>query len=95
MKELKEPSADRVLSWFNKRLSGTAMPGARMMMKKAISELEYRVPKKPEVRHISLADVPACPTWPACPTCMKILKEEYDYCPTCGQAIDWPDQEEK
>lgn len=85
MKELKEPSTDRVLSWLNKRLSGTAMPGARMMMKKAISDLEYRVPKKPEVRHISLADVPACPT------CMEILKEEYDYCLACGQAIDWPD----
>ena len=82
MDRLKKSSADRALSWLNKRFSGTAIPGERMMMKKAISELEYRVPKKPEVRHISLADVPACPA------CMEILEEEYDYCPACGQAID-------
>lgn len=88
MERLKKPSADRVLSWLNKRFSGTAMPGERMMMKKAIYELDYRVLKKPEVRHISLADVPACPT------CMEILKEEYDYCPNCGQAIDWGNEHE-
>lgn len=24
-----------------------------------------------------------------CPSCGKIVKTYYDYCPYCGQAIDW------
>lgn len=27
-----------------------------------------------------------------CPTCLRIInvaKEQYNYCPTCGQRLDW------
>lgn len=61
----------------------------------AIEALEKQIPKKPEV----LID-----TW-LCPTCAEKVEYQtmlrdsvlyngcYDFCPNCGQAIDWSDEE--
>ena len=60
-------------------------------LRMAISALEKQIPKKPKV----LID-----TW-LCPTCAEKVEYQtmfgdnvlyhgyYDFCPNCGQAIDW------
>jgi len=87
MERLKKPSTIAALTWLKDRCVSMKVPQSRVMVEKAIEEIGYRIPKKPEVSHLSCADVCACPT----------CGEEVDnwYCPACGQAIEWGDLEEK
>lgn len=62
----------------------------------AIESLERQIPKKPEDIQTPLI------RWGICPICkglpeqlgspQRIFNSE-NYCPNCGQAIDWEDQE--
>ena len=62
----------------------------------AIQALEKQIPKKPDIEGdgYDSARYLVYDTW-ICPTCgisYEIDYDEYDYCPACGQAIDWSDE---
>lgn len=63
------------------------------VLKKAIDALEYRVPKKPHKVHD--VDEKGNPYYTyVCDECGNVIDEyEDDFCPNCGQAIDWEDEE--
>ena len=50
----------------------------------AIEAVEKQIPKKPVVRNYA--------SWSGCECGLKIY-EHMAYCPYCGQAIDWSDEE--
>ena len=59
----------------------------------AIKALENQIPKKPTYEGDGYApdgsfvwDIWICP---CCETRYEVDYEEYDYCPHCGQKIDW------
>ena len=59
----------------------------------AISALEKQIPKKPDLEGDGYDDNGELiyDTW-ICPCCGKYYElyyEEYEFCPQCGQAIDW------
>lgn len=58
----------------------------------AIVALEKQIPKKPYFEGDGYADGQfVYDTW-ICPNCEKRYEvdcDNYDYCPDCGQAIDW------
>ena len=59
----------------------------------AISALEKQIPKKPDLEGDGYDDNGELiyDTW-ICPCCGKyyeVYYEEYEFCPQCGQAIDW------
>jgi rubrerythrin len=62
-----------------------------------IAALEKQIPKKPDLEGDGYADGQLVyDTW-ICPNCEKRYEvdyEKYDYCPNCGQKIDWSEVEE-
>lgn len=58
----------------------------------ACEALEKQIPKKPDLEGDGYADGQlVLDTW-ICPCCEKRYEvdyDDYDYCPNCGQAIDW------
>lgn len=58
----------------------------------AINTLEKQIPKKPNLEGDGYADgYLVYDTW-ICPYCEKHYEvdyDNYDFCPNCGQAIDW------
>ena len=63
----------------------------------AITALEKQMPKKPDLEGDGYDENGELiyDTW-ICPCCGKyyeVYYEEYDFCPKCGQAIDWSDSE--
>ena len=83
MERLKKPSTIAALTWLKDRWVSMKVPESRAMVEKAIEELGYRIPKKPDSKY----DRDRHQYVPICPTCNDDLDETY-YCPTCGQAID-------
>lgn len=66
-------------------------------IKLAIKALEKQVAKKPSFEGDGYDPDGnlVYDTW-ICPSCEKHYEvdyEEYDYCPSCGQRIDWSDQD--
>lgn len=61
-----------------------------------IEALEKQIPKKPYYEGNGYSDGELVyDTW-RCPNCDSAYEVEYDdykYCPNCGQAIDWRDEE--
>ena len=53
----------------------------------AISALEKQIPKKPH-------GVDGFHNSEHCEICEKELYEKYNYCPECGQALDWSEDDE-
>ena len=51
----------------------------------AIKALEKQIPKKPitDDRYIMYI----------CPRCNDFIKVSHNYCPNCGQELDWSDEE--
>lgn len=84
-----EPTTEAALIWLKTRGYRSQMPGAQRMMTKAAEELEYRVPKKP----VTINNHFGGQFLPGCPSCEYIIEDE-DYCPKCGQAIDWGNEHE-
>ena len=64
---------------------------------KELAELKkIRTPKKPTYEGDGYSDGEMVyDTWicPCCDTEYEVDYDEYDYCPNCGQAIDWSDNE--
>lgn len=65
----------------------------KFTLKSLLESREKQTPKKPDLEGDGYGDdgVLIYDTW-ICPFCGKryeIDYEEYDYCPNCGQAIDW------
>ena len=62
--------------------------------KLAIEALEKQIPKKPTLSGDGYWDGElVLDTW-ECPNCDKDYEvdyDDYDYCPNCGQKIDWSD----
>ena len=88
MERLKKPTTIAALTWLKDRWVSMKVPESRAMVEKAIEELGYRIPKKPDTRYEQSRHQYV----PICPTCGEELDEwEYsanEYCPNCGQAID-------
>lgn len=59
--------------WFG--LEGTKM---------LCTALDKQIPKKPEMKYTQLTS-----RWCYCGTYLGFKWDEFKYCPTCGQAIDW------
>lgn len=85
------------LSDFNKQVTAKADGAYQSTVGKiacnmAIQALEKQIPKKPNLEGDGYADgLLVYDTW-ICPCCEKHYEvdyDEYDYCPNCGQAIDW------
>lgn len=61
----------------------------------AINALEKQIPKKPIYEGDGYSDGHLVyDTW-ICPLCEKRYEadyDDYDYCPNCGQKIDWSDE---
>ena len=59
--------------------------------------IEKQIPKKPILEADGYADGELVyDTW-YCPNCDKSYEvdyDSYDFCPNCGQAIDWSDEDE-
>ena len=64
------------------------------VLKNAIDALEYRVPKKPHKFQYETMDGTCCVY--VCDDCGYVLDEtKDDFCPNCGQAIEWSDNYDK
>ena len=68
-------------------------------MEMIVQALEKQIPKKPprEGDGYTPDGTFVFDIW-ICPSCMKryeIDYDDYDYCPNCGQKIDWSDKYEK
>lgn len=55
----------------------------------AIQCIEKQIPKKPNVREQGSTTVARG----FCTECLRTVFSFDSYCPTCGQAIDWSDEE--
>ena len=90
---MKELTAKNAISILN---SARPRKGSYERLQKAfdmaIKALEKQIPKKPDLEGDGYADGHLVyDTW-ICPCCEKgyeVDYEEYDYCPNCGQALDW------
>lgn len=62
--------------------------------KEIVSAIEKQIPKKPIITIDGFFNgQPIYDTW-ACPNCGKVNEtdfEDYEYCPICGQSLDWSD----
>ncbi len=65
--------------------------------KAIIAALENRIPQKTDISGDScdkdgnlIYDTYDCPS---CHTSYEMEYEKYDYCPSCGQALDWSNNE--
>lgn len=71
--------------------------GIKEALDMAIKELEKQIPKKPvyegdgyDLEGNIIFDEWLCP---CCGTRYEVDYDEYDFCPNCGQAIDWSEKE--
>lgn len=66
-----------------------------LALKKAIEALEKQIPKKPDELKTDKDVKIGAGTWKAgvtvykCPGCNSFISRSSDFCPNCGQAIDW------
>jgi len=54
--------------------------------------VEKQIPKKPNVKE--LPDAFGRLYWNVCGACDEEIESDYDYCPGCGQRIDWSEIDE-
>ena len=103
MDKIGKPSTRAALTWLKDRWVSMKVPKSRVMVEKAIEELGYRIPKKPDSKYVRSRHqyIPICPTGDTelegaeyCSTVGEDLDETY-YCPICGQAIDTSYSEEE
>lgn len=76
-----------------KRISYTDYLNAR---KAAVEALEKQVPKKPQLESYGYSGGELVYDEWFCPKCgegYEIDSDDYNYCPECGQKIDWRNEE--
>ena len=88
--DLEEQVVERLKEASYERFWNTGMGGA-------IQALEKQIPKKPTYEGDGYApdgtfvwDEWICP---CCETRYEVDYDDYDYCPNCGQKLDWSDEE--
>ena len=57
----------------------------KMYAELAIKALEKQIPKKPKTDDRYIMYI--------CPCCNDFIKVSHNYCPNCGQELDWSDEE--
>ena len=62
-------------------------------LKTAKEALEKQLPKKPFERHHAIDGLYEV-KWGLCHTCEEVISDDKKYCPNCGQAIDWSEEDE-
>ena len=64
--------------------------------KMGIQALEKRIPKKVKKEFATVGGCITCFETTVCPSCGENFEETgyYDFCPDCGQALDWSDEDE-
>ena len=69
------------------------------ILKFVAEAIEKQIPKKPNIYGDGydnngniIYDMYDCPN-PNCNVSREIAYEKYDYCPKCGQAIDWIEED--
>ena len=72
---------EKDLKLHSKDLSSKYKKGLRM----AINALEKHIPKKPKTDDRYVMHI--------CPWCNDFVKVSHNYCPNCGQELDWGDGE--
>lgn len=72
---------EKDLKLHSKDLSSKYKKGLRM----AINALEKQIPKKPKKDDRYVLYI--------CPWCNDFIKVNHNYCPNCGQELDWGDGE--
>lgn len=77
--------------------AGDGTPDGEMLesLDMAISAIEKQIPKKPDLEGDGYADgAMVYDTWhcPSCDTAYEVDIEDFDYCPHCGQRINWGEQ---
>lgn len=67
-------------------------------LEKAIEALEKQIPKKPDLVGEGYDDEGQLvyDTWvcPSCDTSYECYYDDYDFCPKCGQKIDWSEEDD-
>lgn len=80
------------------RPRGGIIPQTRAkMIDIADAAIRKQIPKKPDIEGDGYADgYLVYDTWicPCCGNYYEIDYDNYDYCPKCGQAIDWSEENE-
>ena len=97
MTENKENKAIKILQRdLQIQLENKALPDGIEAIQIAIQALEKQIPKKPTYEGDGYApdgtfvfDEWICP---CCETRYEVDYDDYDYCPNCGQKIDWSDE---
>lgn len=77
-------------AWLGTDIGIKVYPAVKM----AVDALEKQIPKK--LYYVSDGDADGYPVWDYfCPACESELDgcSYYDFCPYCGQALDWSDEE--
>ena len=85
---------EEALKYLKDFIDGNPQIGAynTTVLKKAIGALEKQVPKKPEFQYVTTNGYGSYEY--VCDECGCVLSEKIDdFCPNCGQAIDWEEEE--
>lgn len=94
----KEANVNLKLAFLKMGLSGTYPSNTTVeAFDLACDALKRRTPLEPEVYGDGYADGKMVYDMWKCPNCGKSYEldnDEYNYCPCCGQAIDWSEDDE-
>ena len=73
---------------FNMSTIGLSNEAAKRVVEArdmAIQAIEKQIPKKPKTDDRYVMYI--------CPCCNDFIKVSHNYCPNCGQELDWSDEE--
>jgi membrane protease subunit (stomatin/prohibitin family) len=90
--------AKEYLEEARKNFDKTMLPKMKAALKEAINALDLQVPQSPDITgdgYASGTDRIVYETW-YCPNCgcsYEYPDDTHDFCPACGQAIRWPQEE--
>lgn len=88
---------DEAIAFGRKRL-GLIRGSYASFMTLSLEALEKQIPKKPDLEGDGYADGEMVYDIWICPACGEKFEIEYDqddYCPNCGQHIDWSKEREE
>ena len=86
-----EESLKQFKEWNESGWSKSETPRSEVLVL-TIQALEKQVAKQPNVKE--LPDAFGRLYWNVCGACDEEIESDYDYCPGCGQRIDWSEIDE-